>query len=587
MRPIVALVTGALALIGACEDAVVPDEVSVGPGPPTFGNASGGPAPRPDGGLNPDCVREVSAMAVELDELPPFDVVIVADHSGSLGWSREDLAEGLSTLLAEVRGHTARVFVLTPTQYGATTSEAIDPALGTDIVLWRDEFTRMPFEHAMTEYTQVCLDAQGEEITCPMDTSQPGVSMEGTFRFLMPDPVATITPELDDAELAVEQEAVSEAILSLGGTGSPVEQPLCTLNRYVLQDPAVLPERAVFVVISDEDHVAPASDCLAGFEYSSFEAVSDRVPCDEGCERYEYFAARLRLDRRIEFECVPVDDAGTPHLDLAVPRGWSVDEGTDPSCQATEPVACRDEDVPDPAQACGVNRVVQSCRSLCRQVRLLDCTLETRAEADRCSEPFTHDGTAYGSHLEYCDATVGDLGWYGCGRRGFTTGVVDRQSRRRIELLPDGDGLVPGFLRAALEHFGESGFQVQVIGFDPDFECQPGPGQSHATALRELTARDGGGDIFPICGDYAPALAGIRGFAQRLLQTEIALELEPTETIASVRVREPGGNDRELPASGYRYDATTGILHVDGGALTPTDLALSVEIVDSCSGTVE
>src|SRR4051812_12485825 len=52
------------------------------------------------GGGGPKCTRveTISALAIERPE--PFDVVIVADHSGSLSWSRDSLSAGLENLLA-------------------------------------------------------------------------------------------------------------------------------------------------------------------------------------------------------------------------------------------------------------------------------------------------------------------------------------------------------------------------------------------------------------------------------------------------------------------------------------------------------
>src|SRR5262252_6915161 len=42
------------------------------------------------------CRRDVSLKAVTFGKPPPFDVVIVADNSDSLSWSRDDLSSGLA-----------------------------------------------------------------------------------------------------------------------------------------------------------------------------------------------------------------------------------------------------------------------------------------------------------------------------------------------------------------------------------------------------------------------------------------------------------------------------------------------------------
>src|ERR1041384_5569193 len=51
-----------------------------------------------------DCHRDVSLTAVTLGTPPPFDLVIVADHSQSLAWSRDELSAGLGNLLRDARG---------------------------------------------------------------------------------------------------------------------------------------------------------------------------------------------------------------------------------------------------------------------------------------------------------------------------------------------------------------------------------------------------------------------------------------------------------------------------------------------------
>src|SRR6185295_3732443 len=73
-----------------------------------------------EGGAGGDCEREVTLQAVVLGEPAPFDLVIVADHSQSLAWSRDELSSGLRELLTHAEGRDVRVFLLTPTQYGAS-----------------------------------------------------------------------------------------------------------------------------------------------------------------------------------------------------------------------------------------------------------------------------------------------------------------------------------------------------------------------------------------------------------------------------------------------------------------------------------
>src|SRR5205814_276418 len=62
------------------------------------------------------CQHDVSLTAVTLGTPQPFDLVIVADNSDSLSFSREDLSAGVRDLLTNVRGRDVRVFLLTSTQ---------------------------------------------------------------------------------------------------------------------------------------------------------------------------------------------------------------------------------------------------------------------------------------------------------------------------------------------------------------------------------------------------------------------------------------------------------------------------------------
>lgn len=115
-----------------------------------------------------------------------------------------------ATLLADVRGRDARFFVLAPTQYGASSAQAIDPWIGFDLVLWKDAASGEAFSPAMTEYTQSCFDANGAPFECP--PYQRGLpidySAEGEWTFVMPDAVAAITADMTDTQIAVEQQRV-------------------------------------------------------------------------------------------------------------------------------------------------------------------------------------------------------------------------------------------------------------------------------------------------------------------------------------------------------------------------------------------
>jgi hypothetical protein len=184
----------------------------------------------------PPCMREVTFEAVPLKTPPPFDVVIVADHSDSLSWSRDDLASGLESLLDQVRGHDARFYVLTPTQYGPSSSGAINWVTGEDLVQWKDPATGVAYSHAVTDYTISCTDPNGIPIACPPYPSRDvQFILEGTWTLRTTTPAAKISALMTDAEFAAEADALGDSILDLAGAGSSYEQPMCTLHRYLAQ----------------------------------------------------------------------------------------------------------------------------------------------------------------------------------------------------------------------------------------------------------------------------------------------------------------------------------------------------------------
>lgn len=94
-------------------------------------------------------------------------MVIVADNSDSLSWSRDSLAAGLKNLLVRVHGEEARFFVLTATQYGASSQAAVSPITGQELVRWHEPVSGAPYSNPMTTYTQQCADGQGTTAKCP------------------------------------------------------------------------------------------------------------------------------------------------------------------------------------------------------------------------------------------------------------------------------------------------------------------------------------------------------------------------------------------------------------------------------------
>jgi len=58
-------------------------------------------------------------------------------------------------------------------------------------------------------------------------------------------------------------------------------------------------------------------------------------------------------------------------------------------------------------------------------------------------------------------------------------------------------------------------------------------------------------------GTYAPALDGVLGFAQALVQTSFPLVLKPDEHVTFVHVTDQSGSERPLGPSQFSYDRTT------------------------------
>jgi hypothetical protein len=128
--------------------------------------------------------------------------------------------------------------------------------------------------------------------------------------------------------------------------------------------------------------------------------------------------------------------------------------------------------------------------------------------------------------------------------------------------------------------FGPSSYLVEAIIFDPAFSCALGAGQSYGATLAGVV-----GDrkhVFPLCQPYAPALDGVLGFAQALVQTSFPLVLQPDEQVTFVHVTNQSGSERALGPSQFNYDRTTQTLDVQPSSLNATDSTLRVEITSDC-----
>jgi hypothetical protein len=547
---------------------------------------TGGSITIEDAGAGGACEREVTLQAVVLGEPAPFDLVIVADHSQSLAWSRDELSSGLHDLLTNVQGRAVRVFLLTPTQYGASSASARMPLTGAAVVAWQDPMTMAAYEDAMTTYAQSCTDADGASIACPDARGKVAYKQHGEWSFVMPEPIAMLTSSMTDAEFAAEQNAVADAILAIGGTGSPHEQPLCTLARYVGQEPNQLPENAVFVVISDEDDVSKPDDCLATLdsELKSFKTENGSTPCTSNCDVYRYSMTGHYLWERHPYTCSAYTDTGDliPGTDMSSYYNY----GYRASCDGVTPGPCTDSERAEIQPFCESGLKVSSCTVECASMDY-PCRVDLPdASIDACAQAFKFNGTTWPNLPAYC-ATVGS-DWHDCTGGGLTLTYDESFSGTDTlgALVPGADVSALGsyFKAKAAQLFGAGKFLVEGIVFEPGFSCSLGEGQSYATNIGQMI-----GDsthLFPLCQSYAPALKGVLDFAQALIQTKFTLNLEDDEHVTAVVVIAKDGSERTLGASQYTFDETTGLLSIQTNVLRGTDANLRVEVTSDCRAIV-
>jgi hypothetical protein len=520
----------------------------------------------------------------------PFDVVIVADNSDSLSWSRDSLSAGLKNLLGRVRGHEARFFVLTTTQYGASSEAAVSALTGKPLVSWQDSVSGAAYANAMTTYNQVCEDGNGARMACPkgvLDLTQ-GWKVTGTWQFQMPPPVAAITPTMDGSRIAAQQKLIADAILGLGGGGSQQEQPVCTLLRYLGQDPAALPKHAIFIVLSDEDDTSPPDDCLASYEAIHQVGLSgSKVACDSNCPEYVYILNRRNQEERLSFACVPVDDKGNAHPEQATQKTLVTKPNT--TCSSSTPVACTDAEVARAVGECGAGYVVNPCARSCAEGKsYVQCNLSrSDNKTDLCTQPFDQNGAHYANLADYCSRTTGASGWEPCSFMGLkpSTGDGGTASARSEHTTPVVVAKSTAEMVSSLKDttdrlIGKGNYSIEALVFDPAFNCQLHPGQSYATNLRSLASSPR--DVFPLCEDYAPAMDGIVSFAEYLIQTSYSLALDEYEDIDSVLVTNKQGEQRTVPAQSYSYDRTGQTLGFNVGTLTAEDQTLAVNVARYC-----
>lgn len=533
-----------------------------------------------DGGL--DCHRDVSLTAVTLSDPQPFDLIIVADHSGSLAWSRSALSAGLRDLLTNIKGRAARIFILTPTQYGASSGAAQKPLAGDSVVAWDDPGSKIAYSNAMTTYTQSCTNAMGVAIACPSAKGPDPYKVQGKWTFDMPAPIATLTPSMSDADFAAEQQTVADAILAIEGTGSPHEQPLCTLSRYVSQPKASLPQNAVFLLISDEDDISTPVDCLTGFtgELNVTESETGSTVCSSNCDAYRFTMTADYFWKRLPFTCAAFDDLGNP-IAGTERMSW-LNQAQQASCAGFNAGPCTADEQQQAGMFCDAGLKLVKCDRECANGST-SCTVDLHdPTVNACSQAFTFSGSSYANVPAYC-ATIGNYGWQNCTGGGVKISSTSSESGTSSTM-----SLMPGTTTADISRyftgqasavFAGGGYLVEAIVLDPAFSCPLGAGQSYAKTLASLA---GPSHVFPLCQSYAPALDGVLGFAQTLIQTQFSLVLLADEQVTFVHVITKGGAERVLADNQFHYDRAAQILSIDRTALTGQDATLRVEVTSDC-----
>jgi hypothetical protein len=536
----------------------------------------------PEAGAGGECQRQVTLQGVTLGAPEPFDLVIVADHSKSLAWSRDELSAGLQTLLTHIEGGAVRIFLLTPTQYGADSAPARMPLAGTPLVPWQDPETGQAYEDAVTTFSAVCTDPQGQTIACPDPLGPLPYVEKGTWSFRSHEPVAVIRPDMTDAEFQAQQAAVKSAILAIGGTGSPNEQPLCTLARYVTQEASALPKNAVFLVISDEDDVSEPSDCLRGFD-ATLEDVKQAVSttaCSSDCDLYRYtMQGKVYADSR-DTTCAAFTDTG--ELIPGTEQPMWITYGNLPTCDGYSEGTCTDAERADADRLCTDGLSIVSCSRNCMEYDGVCQVDVTDAAVNPCTGPFSYLGGTYANLPTYC-AQLG-TGFHDCAGQGYnaeyTSSFQGSYSPTPLVYGSDTDELGTYFKTHAALAFASGSYLLEGIVYAPTFGCTLGAGQSYATNLMSVI-----GDpkrVFSLCDSYAPALDGVVDFAQTLLQTDYTLKVADDEHVTGVVVRSKDGSERSLGPADYTFDEATGSLSIHREALRGADVNLRVEVTSDC-----
>jgi len=453
-------------------------------------------------------------------------------------------------------------------------------------VTWQDPVTRVPYTHAITEYRETCTDVKGGAVDCTKrhEAEGKGLSVKGIWEFQMPAPIAVITPAMSLSEIAEQQKKIADEILALGSDGAQLEQPICTLNRYIAQDPSRLPEHAVFVILSDEDDKSTPEQCLAAYTYQEKANGTNDSVCSQDCDVYRYEADYRRSTESVNYDCVPVDDQGVHHPENAAQHSTTSSGGA--TCTPGSMTTCAAEHLALAAEFCNTGKVPENCRVTCDGGSGFGCSLDRPSKGeDLCTSSFSENGVNYANVADYCQRTHGGVSpWTNCRGQGYdlatSTRYFGEEAVTKLVDVPTLSDMATHFRTSADATFGASNYFVESIVLDPEFSCPVKAGQSYGATLKALaTSKD---DVFPLCSDYAPALQRIRSFAHRLIQNEFALSLASDEEIESVDAIDLEGHRRTLAQADYTYDRDAKQLRVVPGVLAPSDLTLDLQVADTC-----
>jgi hypothetical protein len=308
--------------------------------------------------------------------------------------------------------------------------------------------------------------------------------------------------------------------------------------------------------------------------------VSGGTSCSSNCDVYQYGMTGEAAQSIFAMTCAAVDDLGKTIPGTEEPmtayQGQMCGQVTEGPCTAAEAAQV--------VGFCATGSKLMACDRRCQTVTSY-CSVDLPYEtANACTQAFTTGGTHYESMAQYCTATLTQAKWHDCERHGLnvtkSTSLSGSSSRGRLVEGSTTADLGAYVTSKAKTAFASGKYLMEAIVFDPAFDCTLGKGQSHATNIIQVV-----GDrshVFSLCAPYAPALAGVSGFAQALIHTQFSVTTRSDEQITSVVVEGRDGSKRTLVSSQFQYDSSTQVLTVKSSTLRATDAMMHVEITSAC-----